>query len=197
VLNAITVIENPRDGLCKSTIRNASVDYAIGELLWYLSGSNFLSDIKPYSKAWENLSEDGTTINSAYGHRIQARFGFDQWEYCKNLLLGDDNSRQAVIHIKEPTDVKSKDTPCTVALQYQVRQDVHSNAIDGEWKDTPKLYATTFMRSNDIWLGFPYDVFSFTAFQVKMAMELGVDVGAYTHIAGSLHLYESSLKRVK
>ena len=39
-------------------------------------------------------------------------------------------------------------------------------------------------------MGFPYDVFSFTAMQCKMAMELNVGIGTYTHIAGSLHLYE-------
>ena len=46
------------------------------------------------------------------------------------------------------------------------------------------------MRSNDIWTGFPYDVFSFTAMQIILAFQLGVGIGEYTHIAGSLHLYE-------
>jgi thymidylate synthase len=103
-------------------------------------------------------------------------FGFDQWEHLKKLLRADVNSRQAVIHIKDASNEPTKDTPCTVALQYSIREG--------------KLYATTYMRSNDIWRGFPYDVFAFTCFQVKLAMELGVDVGTYTHIAGSLHLYE-------
>ena len=188
ILNAITVISNPRDGLCKSTIRNASNDYAVGELLWYLSGSNRLSDIEPYSKMWSKLSVDGKTINSAYGYRIQKAFDYDQWNYCKGKLRANINDRQAIIHIKTPKIGEDpKDVPCTIALQYQIRQEA----------TTPKtLYATTYMRSNDIWLGFPYDVFTFTAFQVKMAMELGVDVGTYTHVAGSLHLYENSLKKV-
>jgi thymidylate synthase len=51
------------------------------------------------------------------------------------------------------------------------------------------------MRSNDIWLGVPYDYFVFTSLQTKMAMELGVDVGEYTHFAGSLHLYKRDLDR--
>ena len=46
------------------------------------------------------------------------------------------------------------------------------------------------MRSNDIWMGVPYDMFSFCFLQVKMAMELGVEVGTYTHYAGSLHMYK-------
>ena len=180
VINAITVIDDPKDNLVTSPIRKLSHKYAIGELLWYLSGSNKLDAIANYSKAWNKLSDDGETVNSAYGYRIFEKFGFDQWEYVKGLLKADHNSRQAVIHIKEPNPEKTKDLPCTVALQYFIR--------DG------KLYATTYMRSNDIWLGFPYDVFTFTCLQIKMAFELGVGIGSYTHIAGSLHLYSRNVQ---
>ena len=180
IINAITVIDDPKDNLVTSPIRKLSHKYAIGELLWYLSGSNKLDAIANYSKAWNKLSDDGETVNSAYGHRIFEKFGFDQWEHVKELLKADPNSRQAVIHIKEPNPEKTKDLPCTVALQYFIR--------DG------KLYATTYMRSNDIWLGFPYDVFTFTCLQIKMAFELGVGIGSYTHIAGSLHLYSRNVQ---
>lgn len=180
ILNAVTVIEDPTHNILKSPIRNMPVRYAVGELLWYLSGSNKLSDIKLYSKAWENLSDDGETVNSAYGYRIEKKFGFNQWEHVVKLLRKDPNSRQAVIHIKDASNEVTKDLPCTVCLQYFIR--------DG------KLHATTYMRSNDIWLGFPYDVFSFTCFQIMLAFELGVEIGTYTHIAGSLHLYSRDKK---
>lgn len=175
VLNAITIITDPTRNILTSSIRKMPVRYAVGELLWYLSGSNKLEDIKRYSKAWENLSDDGETVNSAYGYRIFKQFGFNQWEHVKNLLKADPSSRQAVIHIKDPSCEPTKDLPCTVCLQYFIREG--------------KLYATTYMRSNDIWLGFPYDVFSFTCLQTLLAMELGVELGTYTHIAGSLHCY--------
>ena len=94
------------------------------------------------------------------------------------------NSRQAVIHIKMPRNTienPTNDLNCTVCLQFIVR--------DG------KLYCTTYMRSNDLWLGFPYDVFQFTCIQIRMAMELGLDIGSYTHIAGSLHIYERDFEK--
>lgn len=179
-LNAITVIKDPRQGLVLSEKRNLSLKYAVGELLWYLSGSNMVSAISPYSKVWEKLSDDGETVNSAYGHRIYRKFGFDQWGYVKNLLQKDPLSRQAVIHIKEPNNQPTMDLPCTICIQYFIRDN--------------RLHSAVYMRSNDIWMGFPYDVFCFTSLQVKMAMELGVDLGEYTHIAGSLHLYERNVK---
>lgn len=176
VISAVTVIEDPTRGIIQSDIRKMPIRYAVGELLWYLSGSNKVADIGKYSSVWERLSDDGEHVNSAYGHRIFNHFGFDQWEHVKNLLRKDPMSRQAVIHIKDASNQPTKDMPCTVSLQFFIRDN--------------KLYMITYMRSNDLWMGFTYDVFNFTAFQVKMAMELGVELGTYTHVAGSLHLYK-------
>jgi hypothetical protein len=46
------------------------------------------------------------------------------------------------------------------------------------------------MRSNDVFLGVPYDVFSFTMLQEYIAMRTGFQLGSYFHNAGSFHLYE-------
>lgn len=176
ILNAVTVIKDPTRGIVLSDIRKMPMRYAVGELIWYLSGNNCLSAIQNYTKAWDRMSDDGLTVNSNYGWCIKYKYGFDQWEFVKSLLKKDPNSRQAVLHIKTADDKPSKDVNCTICVQFLLR--------DG------KLNCTVYMRSNDIWMGFPYDVFSFTSLQVKMAMELGVSIGEYTHIAGSLHLYE-------
>lgn len=185
-LNAVTVIEDPTRNIITSADRKMPMRYAVGELLWYLSGSNRLEDIAKFSKVWERMSDDGITVNSAYGHRIFETFGFDQLQYVEHALRDNPFSRQAVIHIKDAVDYHrnpTKDVPCTIALQYFIREG--------------KLHATTYMRSNDLWTGFPYDVFCFTCFQILLAFKLEVDIGTYTHIAGSLHLYKRSLDEWK
>ena len=181
IINATTVIEDPTRNIC-SHIRNMSMRYAIGEMLWYMSGNNNLKAIQNITNAWNRMSDDGETVNSNYGWCIESKYGFNQWQYVYDLLKENPNTRQAVIHIKTADDKPSKDVNCTVCLQFFIR--------DG------KLYLTTYMRSNDLWMGFPYDVFQFTNMQVLMAMQLGVEVGTYTHIAGSLHLYERNVKEV-
>lgn len=179
VLNAVTVIEDPTRCIMTNPVRKMSMRYAVGELLWYMSGENRLDAIRPYTKAWDRMSDDGFTVNSNYGYCIKQKFGFNQWDMVKKQLLTSPETRQAVIHIKEARDLwkhPSNDVNCTVCLQFFVRGG--------------KLYMTTYMRSNDLWMGFPFDVFNFTAMQVLMAMELGLELGNYTHIAGSLHLYK-------
>jgi thymidylate synthase len=182
VINAISILNNPKMNVLKSPIRRLSVQYAIGEMLWYMSGNRELKEIQKYTNGWDRMSDDGKTVNSNYGWCIKEKYGFNQWEFVKTELKQNPNSRRAVIHIKEPSNKESKDVNCTVCLQFFIRDD--------------KLYLTTYMRSNDIWMGFPYDVFQFTNMQILMSMELGVGIGTYTHIAGSLHLYERDAKTV-
>ena len=175
-LDAVMIVADPTRNIVTSPIRKMPMRYAVGELAWYLSGSNRVADISQYAKKWFEISDDGETNNSAYGYRIFEKFGFDQWEYVKGLMKKDPNTRQAVIHIKDASDTPTKDTPCTVYLQFFLRDN--------------KLNLSVHMRSNDIWMGVPYDMFSFCFLQVKMAMELGVEIGTYTHYAGSLHMYQ-------
>lgn len=182
-LNATTVIKDPTRNIVTSQDRKMPMRYAVGELLWYLSGSNRLRNIFIFSKVWERMSDNNITVNSAYGYRIFKQFDFDQFEYVQRLLQAQPLSRQAVIHIKDPVnymDYPTKDVPCTMDLQYFIRDN--------------KLHATTHMRSNDLWTGFPYDVFFFTCLQIMLAFRINVDIGTYTHFAGSLHLYERSLE---
>lgn len=179
VINATTVIEDPTRCIMKNKIRKLPMRYCIGELLWYLSGNNSLDAVRLYTSAWDRMSDDGKTVNSNYGYVIQHEHGFNQLTMCENILRKDPNSRQAVIHIKTARDIRvepTKDLNCTVCLQFFIREG--------------KLYMTTYMRSNDLWMGFPNDVFQFTCMQIYLAMRLGVKLGTYTHIAGSLHLYE-------
>lgn len=185
VINAVTTIEDPTRCILKSKIRNLPMRYMIGELLWYLSGKPDLDAIRLYTSAWDRMSDDGIYVNSNYGQRIgmaTCEFSgevFNQLNMIEQMLKQHPESRQAVIHIKQARNLikyPTKDVNCTVCLQFFIR--------DG------KLYMTTYMRSNDLWMGFPNDVFQFTALQIYLAMKLGVQLGSYTHIAGSLHLYE-------
>jgi thymidylate synthase len=182
LVNANLVLLDPtRNTMCNCK-RKMPIRYAIGELLWYNSRNNTWQAIEPFSKFWKDISDDGEHVNSNYGWCIHDKYDFDQWEYVKQLLKNDPNTRQAIIHIKEPTNKTTKDLNCTISLQFLLR--------DG------KLNLITTMRSNDVWLGLPYDLFNFTCMQIQMAMELGVKIGKYYHNAGSLHLYERDVKKL-
>lgn len=186
IVNANLVLLDPtRNTMCQC-LRKMSIRYAIGELLWYDSRNNTAKAIEPFSTFWKRIQNEDGTVNSNYGHCIHDKFDFDQWNFVKDLLKKDPTSRQAIMHIKEPRNLlvnPTKDVNCTIALQFLIRNGA--------------LHMITTMRSNDVWLGLPYDVFNFTCMQIRMAMELGVDIGIYYHNAGSLHLYRHDLEKVE
>lgn len=186
-------IMKPRERICTLPGRKFSLAYAAGELAWYLGGHEDLEFIRYYAPRYERFSDDGHTLYGAYGPRIfterfddgDGRDDRSMWQRCLSLLQEDPDTRQAVIPIMRPWDVarKTKDYPCTVALQFLIRE--------------KRLHLITTMRSNDAWLGTPNDVFCFTVLQELMARQLNVDLGHYVHQAGSLHLYERDLDKAE
>lgn len=163
--------------------RGLSLEYLLAELVWYFSGDNSTKFISKFGSMWERISDDGVTNNSAYGYILKHKHGFDQVETIIELLQKDKNSRRAVLNINEanPNVITTKDEPCTIALQFLIRDN--------------ELEATSIMRSNDIWFGFPYDVVFFTALQGYIANRLGINSGKFTHVVTSLHLYDKDLPK--
>lgn len=193
ILGAFIVINNPYDRLVTNVHRKISLKYLIGEWLWYERGSNSLNEIAYYSKYWRNISDNKKNVNSAYGHRllgINPNIGINQWIWAKQQLIEGKESRRAIMFIALPSDIKkqTKDFPCTISLQFLIRED--------------QLYLIANMRSNDLVLGFTYDAPSFTLFQEKMLLELqdhypNLKMGKYIHMTGSMHVYKKHYDMIK
>jgi thymidylate synthase len=177
-------VTDPRRRWTYNPARKFKHQYAIAEALWYLSGSDSTEWISYYAPFWRDISDDGETANSAYGSRIfrphsrVADARFTQWEWVKSELRRDPDSRRAIIHIQSPIDSLDavKDVPCTLALQFLIRDD--------------SLHLVVNMRSSDLILGIANDVPAFTILQELMALELGLGLGEYIHVSNSLHVYE-------
>jgi thymidylate synthase len=166
--------------------RKLSPVYACAEVLWYLTCTKSIEMINAYAPQYVKFAEDGEA-HGAYGHRIF--HGINQLDYVIRLLKADPDSRQAVLAIWNKLDLVGsyqkahKDVPCTLTLQFLVRE--------------RKLNLIATMRSNDAWLGLPYDIFAFTCIQRLVADALGIDCGVYVHQAGSEHLYEKNWRAAR
>lgn len=177
-------ITNPRARLSRTEGRGLLLS-CIGELLWYLAGSNSLKFITYYVAKYSKESEDGRTLYGAYGPRLFNMRGVDQIHNIVELLKARPDSRRAVIQLFDATDIAKnhKEIPCTCTLQFMVRR--------------ARLRLFTSMRSNDAYLGLPHDVFAFTMLQELVARTLGIELGDYKHAVGSLHLYDTHRKKAQ
>lgn len=160
--------------------RDLGYKFMAAEAYWILSGDNRVESIEPYSKKIADYSDDGFRFFGAYGPKV-----VDQLSYVVRTLINDPDSRQAVMNIWREQPGKTKDVPCTLSLQFFVRQD--------------KLTICATMRSSDAWMGLPYDIVNFSCIghlvclmhnQIAKDMFANISPGILCVTAGSQHLYD-------
>lgn len=181
ILGSSFVLANPRAREITLPARKFSLPLAIGELAWHIRGDDDVDTLAYYTGAWRKFSDDGARVaGSCYGRKLMAvdRSGFSAWQRLVKLLNHDPSSRRATFSfIDNEEDLEgSKDVSCVSSIQFLIR--------DG------KLNLFTFMRSNDLFLGIPYDVFLFSYILELMSFDLGIEMGRYHHHATSLHIYD-------
>jgi hypothetical protein len=177
--HVITHLYSPLGALPLGTGRNLSRKIAAAEACQLIGA---FSDVELMIKASPNFArfmEPGLgNFHGAYGVRIG-----HQLPAVINKLQAHRDTRQAVITLWDTlldNQVAKRDYPCTVALHFEIVAD--------------RLNMNTIMRSNDVWLGVPYDWFQFTQLQLTMCNVLGVEPGTYTHQSLSTHIYTKDLE---
>lgn len=179
--NVFWQLSNPRARVVQNPARKLSLPFLVGEFFWILAGSDEVDFISFYNKRMKNFSDDGFVLHGAYGKRL-----FDQWKPTIQKLRADEMTRQAVLTILSTDDaaVVTKDFPCNTTLFFSTDQD-------------RKLNLTVTVRSQDMMLGFPYDVFHWTLFLENVAKSCDLEIGEYTHLMMNCHYYKSDEEKVK
>jgi len=181
---ANTTVVDMRFPVVTNKDRDLGYRFMAAEAYWILSGNNKLRDIQPYSPIIDMFSDDGVFFFGAYGPRI-----VDQLTYVVDALYQDQNTRQAVLTIWRPNPRESRDIPCTISVQWVIRDNV--------------IHCIDTMRSSDVWLGWPYDVFNFSMLTGYIMLLLRrkftniykpISLGNLYLTAGSQHLYENNWK---
>jgi thymidylate synthase len=175
--NTATIdMKNP---LVTLSARKLGYKFAFAEAAWILSGENRVEPMRKFSKTIADFSDDEVMFAGAYGPRI-----VDQLPYIVDCFKRDIYSRQAVINIWRDRPYPSKDIPCTLSIQFLIREN--------------KLHVIDIMRSSDAWLGAPYDWFNFSmlgayvVLLLKQCLKVNLELGSLYFHAASSHLYIDS-----
>ncbi len=190
----------------------------IKELLWFLKGH---TDAKLLSeqgvRIWDahtsetflrqrGLSYNGGILGPGYGWQWR-RFGAsydealaaadvktngemepmsgDQIAYIEHLLKTDKYSRRIYMNAWNAKDLEQMAlVPCHVACQFNV--DIHD-----------RLSAHVYMRSNDLFLGNPFNVFSYAVLTHLFAARCGLKPKELIVSFGDAHLYSDHVAQVQ
>ncbi len=174
VTNLSFKLRNPDN----NTISNSHIDpdYAITLKEYILDGGKNLGQLEKLRPGVSKYVES-ENFHVNYGERIE-----QSYDFIKAELISDPSSRRAIIPIISLDDISmlvdredEVEFPCCESIQFFIRKD--------------ELHCSVVMRSQNIYGIMPYDVYCFTSLQIKLAYELGISVGTYTHFMKSAHIY--------
>lgn len=176
-----TVYARPDERVLFWGERDANPVFHLMESIWMLAGRDDVEFVKYFNSRMINFSDDGHTLNGAYGHRWRKRFVVDQLPAIIRHLEKTPDSRRAVLTmwgvLQDLCEIEtSKDVCCNTQAFFDIRGG--------------QLNMTVLNRSNDlVWGAYGANAVHFSILQEFIASALGVKLGVYRQFSNNLHLY--------
>ena len=93
----VNTYHNPRERVLFSEQRDANPFFHFFEAMWMLAGRKDLEYVSNLLPRMKDFSDDGETLQGAYGYRWRHQFHIDQIELVVQELENNPESRRAVI----------------------------------------------------------------------------------------------------
>lgn len=178
------ILLNPQLSWLTNERRAVSPATACAEALWYMSGESDVTAMQRFAPQYINYAEEDGKAYGAYGSRLFS--SFNKIAAAIEALREKPDTRRCFVSLWEPFDLvvghgpsAKKDVPCTLGWTFLIRDD--------------KLNMIVKMRSQDAWLGMPYDIFWNCIAMHTIASELNIELGMYVHQCDSIHVYEKNM----
>ena len=192
------------DGFPAVTTKRLVWKSILSELLWFISGSDNIYDLKTYLKSnrlWDGNYEDylnrqGIDKNDGnmgriYGVQWRQWKGangkvVDQLQNAIDLIRENPESRRILVNAWNAAEIGSLDValpPCHNFFQFYVAEG--------------KLSLQMYQRSCDMFLGVPLNIASYSVLLHIVAKITGLVSCEFIHVLGDAHIYLSHLDAVK
>ena len=192
------------DGFPAVTTKRLVWKSILSELLWFISGSDNINDLKTYLKSnrlWDGNYEDylnrlGTDKNDGnmgriYGVQWRRWKGangkvVDQLQNAIDLIRENPESRRIMVNAWNAAEIGTLDValpPCHNFFQFYVAEG--------------KLSLQMYQRSCDMFLGVPLNIASYSVLLHMVAKITGLIPYEFIHVLGDAHIYLNHLDAVK
>lgn len=184
------------------TTKKMYVKAIIAELLWFIRGDTNLKFLHAHKcHIWDEWADEQGNLGPIYGKQWRAWEGRDgTYDQLSNLmwqLKHNPDSRRLIINAWNVADLPAENispslnakqnkmalAPCHVLAQFYV--------LD------KKLSCQVYLRSQDFFLGTPFNIASYAFLTFMIADQLSLVADKLIWIAGDTHLYLNHLDQAK
>ena len=192
------------DGFPAVTTKRLVWKSVLSELLWFISGSDNIYDLKTYLKSnrlWDGNYEDylnrlgidknDGSMGRIYGVQWRHWKGangkvVDQLQNAIDLIRENPESRRIMVNAWNAAEIGTRDValpPCHNFFQFYVAEG--------------KLSLQMYQRSCDMFLGVPLNIASYSVLLHMVAKITGLVPHEFIHVLGDAHIYLNHLDAVK
>jgi len=197
-----------RTGFPAMTTKKLAWKAVVSELLWFIEGSNderrlceILHGTRDDSKStiWtDNATADYWLPKARFAGDLGQIYGV-QWrswggrlgptvDQLSGLIEGikkDPYGRRHILTAWQPSELNDMALPpCHIMAQFYV-------------SNNNELSCQMYQRSNDFFLGCPFNVASYSLLTHMIAQVCGLKVGEFIHTTGDAHIYSNHVEQVK
>lgn len=182
------------------TTKKLAWNACISELLWFLSGSTNVNDLRQrthgsliagktiWDENYENQAKDlgyhSGELGPIYGKQWRNFGGVDQIVEVVNRIKTFPNDRRQIVSAWNPAELKQMALPpCHMFYQFNVR----NGYLDLQW----------YQRSVDVFLGLPFNIASYAALLHIVADMCELVPGDLVFSGGNTHIYSNHIEQCK
>ncbi|MBQ75288.1 MAG: thymidylate synthase [Gammaproteobacteria bacterium] len=195
---------NLTDGFPAVTTKKLAWKVMSSELLWFVSGSNNINDLKSIygnNKIWDanyqdyldrlGLDNNSGDMGRVYGSQWrswQSHDGrqIDQLQEAINSIKTNPHSRRIIVNAWNPGETEMDQValpPCHCFFQFYVANQ--------------KLSLHMYQRSADMFLGVPFNIASYSLLLHMIAKITKLEPWEFVHTIGDAHIYLDAVAQVK
>ena len=135
-------------------------------------------DLGPvYGFQWRHWGEKYVSSQTKYN-------GVDQLVQCEKMIMTEPHSRRIIMTTWNPSQLSEMALPpCHILVQW---------FVDSE----NKLWLQFYQRSGDMFLGIPFNMFSYSVLLHIMAQRTKLKPGGVVHVIGDAHVYSNHIDAI-
>ena len=176
------------DGFPLVTTKRIHFHSVAHELLWFLSGSTNVADLKRRGVTiWDEWADGNGDLGPVYGRQWRSWAApdgrsIDQIAAVVEEIRRFPESRRLVVSAWNVADLdRMALPPCHVLFQFHVARG--------------RLSCQLYQRSGDLFLGVPFNIASYSLLTMMVAEVTGYEPGEFVHTFGDVHLYSNHLEQ--
>lgn len=179
------------EGFPLLTTKKLSFKNIATELIWFLKGdtnAKYLDDMN--NTIWKEWTNEDNDLPHTYAKQwrhfggLDSEYTVDQIANVIKNIKENPYGRRHIVSAWNPLTVDHAALPpCHMFFQFYVRDN--------------KLSLLFYMRSNDMFLGNPYNIASYALLCHIVAFLTGFEVGKLVYMCGDCHLYTNHIEQAK